>query len=170
MVPLEAVIQIQVPHQPDFDSEVLAPLRVAQKAAQEAEAARLEQVKRDEEAAAAAQKAAEEAAAVTVVTYVKPVYAAPPQAVSGDLTGSIGFAIPGGNCVLQIPVGLRPFGDPITWVVTTQTPYIGAVALFNYNHTGMVVGIWSNGDLEIAHQNFTGGLHRFSRSEFRGFR
>lgn len=91
------------------------------------------------------------------------------RASEGTLTGSVGFAQAGGNCVLEIPADRRPEGNPISWVATTETPYIGAIALFNYNHTGIVVGIWSNGDLEIQHQNFSGGQTRFSRSEFRGF-
>lgn len=88
--------------------------------------------------------------------------------VSGGLTGSIGHASPFGNCVLEPGVKKQP-GNPISWRVTTQQPYIGATALWHYNHVGVVVGIWANGDLEIAHQNYRGGQHRFARSQFRGF-
>lgn len=90
---------------------------------------------------------------------------------SGKLKGSIGYATCGGNCVNEPGVN-NPFDgtNPISWTVLSQTPTIGATALWTYNHTGVVTGIWSNGDLEIRHQNFCGGQHRFSRSEFRGFR
>lgn len=161
-------------HIPNFDTEQLKPLRAVQamqamqaaqaiQAIQAAQEAQAEQTRKDAEAAAEAAKQAE-IAAETVVT-------APVSYTStGSLTGSIGYASPYGNCVLQVPLSIRPDGNPITWIATTQTPYIGAVALFTYNHVGMVVGIWSNGDLEIAHQNFQGGQHRFPRSTFRGFR
>lgn len=89
----------------------------------------------------------------------------------GELMGSSGYASPFGNCVLEVPASIRPMGNPITWAVTSQTPRIGSVALFNFNHVGIVTGIWSNGDLEIRHQNWHGGnQHRFPRSAFRGFR
>lgn len=151
----------QVPHKPDFDSEVLAPLQAVQ-AAQKAEQDRLDQIKLDEAAAEAARQAA----------YVAPVYVpySAPVAVYGALTGQIGYALAFGNCVNEPGVNNPGFGDPISWPVTSFTPLIGATALFGYNHVGVVTGIWSNGDLEIRHQNFGGGQHRFSRSEFRGFR
>lgn len=86
---------------------------------------------------------------------------------AGGLLGSIGYALPYGNCVNQI--NPRPNGNPSSWPVRSQTPSIGRAALFHYNHVGRVVGIWSNGDLEIAHENYQGGQHRFPRSTFRGF-
>lgn len=102
------------------------------------------------------------------VPYVAPVVSVAP---SGTLTGSAGYALPWGNCVNQIPYGLRGFGNPSSWLATTQTPYIGGAALWYFNHTGRIVGIWSNGDLEIAHENAGGwGQTRFPRSAFRGFR
>lgn len=90
------------------------------------------------------------------------------QSTSGGLTGSIGYARCGGNCVNE-PGVKRRNGNPITWLASTRTPYIGATALWTYNHTGVVVGIWANGDLEVRHQNYCGGQHRFPRSAFRGF-
>lgn len=84
------------------------------------------------------------------------------------LLGSIGYASPYGNCVNE-PGVKRQKGNPITWVARTGTPYIGATFLFYSNHTGVVTGIWSNGDIEVRHQNYQGGQHRFSRSMFRGF-
>lgn len=83
--------------------------------------------------------------------------------------GSMGYTIPYGNCVWEVPAHRRPMGNPITWVPRTQTPYIGAIVLFHYNHTGIITGLYSNGDIEIRHQNGGGLPHRFPRSEFRGF-
>lgn len=84
--------------------------------------------------------------------------------------GSIGYARAGGNCVNEPGVNNPGFGNPISWPVTSGTPWIGATALWTYNHTGVVTGIWSNGDIEVRHQNVTGGVHRYPRSAFRGFR
>jgi len=86
---------------------------------------------------------------------------------AGGLVGSIGYAKAGGNCVNQI--NPRPNGNPITWPARSQTPTIGSAALFSYNHTGRVVGIWSNGDVEVAHENYKGSQTRFPRSALRGF-
>lgn len=88
----------------------------------------------------------------------------------GELTGSVGYAIAYGNCVNEPGVNNPGWGNPIDWPVLSSEPTIGATALWNYNHTGVVTGIWSNGDIEVRHQNFPGGQTRFSRSEFRGFR
>ncbi|MSU76266.1 CHAP domain-containing protein [Patescibacteria group bacterium] len=89
---------------------------------------------------------------------------------AAGLMGSIGYARPGGNCVNEPGVNNPRNGNPIDWPATSRTPRIGATALWTYNHTGVVTGIWSNGDIEVRHQNFTGGQHRFPRSAFRGFR
>lgn len=86
------------------------------------------------------------------------------------LMGTLGYAKPGGNCVNEPGVNNPRNGNPIDWPVLFTTPRIGATALWTYNHTGVVTGIWSNGDIEVRHQNFTGGQHRFPRSAFRGFR
>lgn len=153
---------------PDFDKEILAPLR----AAQAVTAAKLAA----EEARKASEQAELDLQASLRLAPVRQAHIAPQPTYSQDaaltsgLIGSIGYAQAGGNCVLQIPPNMRPNGNPSTWEVLTGSPYVGAVALFSYNHTGMVVGIWGNGDLEIAHQNFTGGIHRFPRGSFRGFR
>lgn len=129
-------------------------------------------------AAIAAQEAAEQAQAKQVAdaaaAQAKAVYEAPTAVyheASGALTGSIGYATPGGNCVLEVPPLERLMGNPITWPVLTQTPYIGAIALFPYNHVAVVTGLWSNGDVEVRQQNWGGVPQtRFSRGELRGFR
>lgn len=92
---------------------------------------------------------------------------APP--ATPNLVGSIGYARAGGNCINEPGVN-RMNGNPSSWFAISATPWIGATALFNYNHVGIVTGIWSNGDLEIRHQNYWGGQHRFPRGAFRGFR
>ncbi len=91
-----------------------------------------------------------------------------PVAGSGGLSGSVGYASPYGNCVNEPGVKRQP-GNPSTWRAATGTPYIGATFLGPGNHTGVVTGIWSNGDLEVRHQNWRGGQHRFPRYSFRGF-
>ncbi len=90
---------------------------------------------------------------------------------AAGLTGSIGYARAGGNCVNEPGVNNPGYGNPIDWPVTSGSPSIGATALWTFNHTGVVTGIWSNGDVEVRHQNWWGGnQHRFPRSAFRGFR
>lgn len=89
---------------------------------------------------------------------------------AAGLTGSIGYARPGGNCVNEPGINNPRNGNPINWPVTSSTPRIGATALWTYNHTGVVTGIWSNGDVEVRHQNYTGSQTRFPRGAFRGFR
>lgn len=123
-----------------------------------------------------------EPAVIEEVRYVRVQPKKPVQAVSvapampledfvGGLSGSLGYAKCGGNCVNEPGLNKpKSGGNPITWQATTQTPSIGATALWTYNHTGVVTGIWSNGDIEVRHQNFCGGQHRFPRSAFRGFR
>lgn len=86
------------------------------------------------------------------------------------LLGSIGSVKAYGNCVNEPGVNNPGSGNPITWPVLFYEPRIGATALWTYNHTGVVTGIWSNGDIEVRHQNFSGMRTRFARSEFRGFR
>lgn len=158
---------------PDFDKEVLQPLRRAQaaKALADAEAA---------EAARVAAEAAIEAVRVAAVEQqrlleqqrvVQVAQASYSYSNYGTLIGSIGYAFAGGNCVNQIAPGVRPDGNPSTWAVTTMIPYIGAAALFPYNHVARVTGIWSNGDVEVANENWNGSpVTRFSRSALRGFR
>jgi LysM repeat protein len=124
----------------------------------------------------AAVEAVEQPQPPAPVVYTAPTPAAPraPPApsytASSGLVGQIGWANPCCNCVNTAKAyGKNQNGNPSSWIATTQTPFIGAAALFHYNHVGIVVGIWPNGDLEIAHENFQGGIHRFSRSNFRGF-
>lgn len=107
----------------------------------------------------------------TVVMSQTPLTATSAAAViSGGLAGSIGYASAFGNCVDEPGVKNPGFGNPINWPIGTEAPYIGATALFDFNHVGVVTGIWSNGDLEIRHRNWHGGnQHRFPRSMFRGF-
>ena len=94
--------------------------------------------------------------------------AAPPAVP--ELVGSIGYSRPGGNCVNEPGVNNPGYGNPIGWPVLSSEPTVGATALFTWNHTGVVTGIWANGDVEVRHQNYWGGQHRFPRSMFRGFR
>lgn len=146
-------------HVPDFDIEVLEPLRAEQKAlADKLAAEEAERVKQ-----------AEMARQATLVAAPMPVYT-PVATTVGNLMGSLGYALPGGNCVNQVPLAQRAAGNPISWAVLSYTPYIGAAALFQYNHVGIVSGIWSNGELEIRHENCPGCPTRYPRSTFRGFR
>lgn len=155
------------PVKPDFDKEVLAPLRQAQaiEAARVAEVARVAAVA--EAARLEAVQAASNRAASAYIRYAPSVV----QTGAGTLQGAIGYVIAGGNCVNQISPSVRPNGNPETWAATTMTPYIGAAALFPYNHVGRVVGIWSNGDVELANENWNGvAVTRFPQSELRGYR
>lgn len=86
------------------------------------------------------------------------------------IAGTYGYARPCCNCVNEPGVNKGPYGNPIVWPVLSYTPTIGATALWTYNHTGVVVGLWDNGDVEVRHQNYSGGQSRFPRSAFRGFR
>ncbi|HEY8109012.1 MAG TPA: CHAP domain-containing protein [Patescibacteria group bacterium] len=87
-----------------------------------------------------------------------------------ELVGTVGYAVAGGNCVNEPGVNNPGYGNPSDWPVTSQEPTVGATAVFTWNHVGVVTGIWANGDVEVRHQNFWGGQHRFPRSTFRGFR
>lgn len=95
---------------------------------------------------------------------------AAPEVANGGLVGSTGYAQAYGNCVNEPGVNNPGYGNPIGWPVTSSEPSVGATALFTWNHTGVVTGIWANGDVEVRHQNYWGGQHRFPRSMFRGFR
>jgi len=89
---------------------------------------------------------------------------------NGTLIGSYGSVRSGGNCVntARAHGKIQP-GNPITWSVSTRTPFIGAAALFNYNHVAIISGIWDNGDIEVIHENFSGSRTRFSQAEMRGY-
>ena len=86
------------------------------------------------------------------------------------LRGSYGYAKAFGNCVdLAKAYGKNQPGNPIGWYATTRQPFIGAAALFYYNHVGIVRGIYSDGSVEIAHANYSGTQTRFYPSEIRGY-
>lgn len=141
------------------------------------EAARLAQAKIDCEATGGSLE-------VNGCIYPEPVYEAPVYSPptyspysgswahrgSGDLMGNYGYALPYGNCVDEPGVNNPGYGNPSSWPATSYSPWIGASALFTYNHVGVVTGIWSNGDVEVRHRNFQGGQTRFPRSAFRGYR
>jgi len=85
--------------------------------------------------------------------------------------GSYGSVRSTGNCVNEPGVNNPGRGNPITWAVTSSTPTIGATALWTYNHTGVVTGIYEGGQyVEVRHQNYDGSRTKFHVSEFRGFR
>jgi hypothetical protein len=156
-IPIELVLPKET-KQPDFNIEVLEPLRATQKAeADKLAAEEAERVRQAEEARQAA------------YTNTAPVYT-PTYSYGGSLFGSRGYAIPGGNCVNEPGVNNPRTGNPISWAVTSQTPRIGATVLFYFNHVAVVTGVWSNGDIEVRHQNVTGGITRYPRSQIRGFR
>lgn len=87
-----------------------------------------------------------------------------------ELVGTIGYARAGGNCVMEPGINNPRTGNPSSWAVTSRTPSLGATAVFTWNHVGVVTGIWSNGDIEVRHQNYWGGQHRFPASMIRGYR
>ncbi len=87
-----------------------------------------------------------------------------------ELVGTAGYAVAGGNCVAEPGINNPGYGNPSDWPVTSQVPRVGATAVFTWNHVGVVTGIWRNGDIEVRHQNYWGGQHRFPRSMIRGFR
>lgn len=89
----------------------------------------------------------------------------------GKLHGSLGSVSPFGNCVDEPGVNNPGWGNPIDWPVLSQTPTIGATALWTYNHTGVVTGIYEGDQwVEVRHQNYRGGQTKFHISELRGFR
>lgn len=92
------------------------------------------------------------------------------EASDGLTAGAIGYSDPGGNCVdIAHEYGKNQPGNPISWVPTTNSPFIGAAALFYVNHVAVVVGIYSNGDIEVAQANCPGCAHRISPEEIRGY-
>lgn len=150
---VQEVLEIKKQTVPSFDKEILEPLKASQ-----------EQAKKDAEEAA---RKLAEARAVTYTYY--PVYV--PYVASGELTGSFGYARAGGNCILEPGINNPGWGNPIDWPVLYSEPAIGRTALFTYNHTSVIVGLWSNGDIEVRHQNWSGAPRtRFPRSAFRGYR
>lgn len=149
--------------EPNYDKEVLAPLH-ADQAAEAVVAAQAAKV-----AAQVAAQAAQEVQAALAAQTIKATQVAEISTI-GTLTGSEGYSLPYGNCVDQAGVNNPGWGNPIDWPVLTQVASIGATVLFYFNHTAVVSGIWSNGDIEVYQQNAPGMAHRIPRSEIRGFR
>jgi hypothetical protein len=89
-----------------------------------------------------------------------------------ELVGAEGYAVAGGNCVNEPGINNPRDGtNPSGWPITSEMPWVGATAVFTWNHVGVVTGKWKNGDIEVRHQNYWGGnVHRFPPSAFRGFR
>lgn len=164
---VDAVLSIINPPprpKPDFDKDVLEPLRKAQAEKRAAE------LKADCDVRRGVISGDE----CIVPQPPTPVYYAPqiasPAPSWGGLVGRIGWAKPYGNCVNTVKAfGKNQPGNPSSWYTTTRTPFIGAAAVFYYNHAGIVVGIWGNGDVEIAHENYRGGQTRFSPGQIRGY-
>lgn len=149
---------------PNEDVEVLQPLHAAQKSLADKQAADAL------EAARQALEASQEAAIVERARDNTPQGADTNTPASDLVAGVVGYSLSGGNCVdLAKAYGKNQPGNPDTWVPTTQTPAIGEAALFYYQHVGIIVGYWDNGDLEIAQSNSPGMPHRLPRSTFRGF-
>lgn len=147
---------------PNFDIEVLTPLRAAQAAKQ----AELDKLAAEE---AERLRQAEEARQEALVTYTPQTYVQ--SYGSGTLiAGTYGYARAGGNCVLEPGVNNPGFGNPISWPITSRTPRLGATVLFYFNHVAVLTGIYSNGDIEVRHQNMSGNVTRYSMSQVRGFR
>lgn len=177
---IENTAEAKAPAVPSFDKEVIKPLQALQ--AQEANTAMRQQC---EGWGGSYSPFSDSVAAVCTLPPPPPVASFSEVRVtqqdsggisvsyssfSSGLVGSIGYAQWGGNCVNEPGVNNPGWGNPIDWPATSMTPWIGATVLFTYNHTGVVTGIWPNGDLEIRHENFKGTTHRFPRSAFRGFR
>lgn len=101
-------------------------------------------------------------------TTTKASYAAP--GGTSGLIGALGYSRAGGNCVNEPGVNNPRTGNPINWASTSYVPRIGATVLFTWNHTGVVTGIWGNGDVEVRHQNCSGCPHRYPPSMIRGYR
>lgn len=116
----------------------------------------------------------------TAECLAKPVYVATPSvkartsavnASSGLLVGTYGSVRAYGNCVNEPGVNNPGRGNPITWSVLSGVPTVGATALWTYNHTGVVTGIYEGGEyIEVRHQNYRGMRTKFHISEFRGYR
>ena len=88
----------------------------------------------------------------------------------GVLVGQLGWSTPWGNCVDEPGVNNPGWGNPIDWPVLTTTPVIGESALFYFNHVAVVVGVWSNGDIEVGQENSPGAPHTYPPSMIRGYR
>jgi hypothetical protein len=90
--------------------------------------------------------------------------------LSEGLVGSYGYISPMNNCVdFTRQFGKVQTGNPDTWVATTNKPFIGAAVLFYYRHTAIVVGLHPGGDVELAQANCPGCKTRYSPFELRGY-
>lgn len=118
--------------------------------------------------------AAETQLSPEVVSYAPPTAQSvqtAPRAFIGGLVGSYGYALPYGNCVNEPGVNNPRDGtNPISWAVTSYQPWIGASALFYFNHVAVVSGLWPDGSIEVRHQNCPGCPTRYPASMIRGYR
>jgi len=170
--PLASTINVQAlvktTQPPDYNVDVLEPLAADQHqealkyAAEQAVALRQVEI------------ASEQSAKIEVAVHVQPSSPTPSYAPSygglGVLTGSVGYSDPDGNCVDEPGVNNPGYGNPIDWPVLYTTPHIGSTVLFVFNHTAVVVGIWSNGYVEVDQENAPGMTHTIPPSMIRGYR
>lgn len=142
----------------------MQPLR----AKQAAEAAR---IAAEAAAKAEADKQAADAQQALVAAQNTPkVYYPGTSAGSPLIAGSMGYISGMGNCVdFARQFGKNQPGNPISWRVSTMTPFVGAAVLFPFNHVGIVTGIHSDGSIEVAHANCPGCSTHYSMSQVRGF-
>lgn len=153
---------------PSFDIEILTPLR----AKQAAEAAR---IAAEVAAKAEADKQAAEAeqARVAAQNAPKVSYAVSYSSSSSSsplIAGRMGYISSMNNCVdFARSMGKVQSGNPISWSITTRTPFVGAAVLYPFNHVGIVVGIHADGSIEVAHANCPGCATNYSLSQVRGF-
>lgn len=169
--PIASKINIQalvktIPPPPDYDTAVLEPLEADQK--QEAIVVAKQQAQAREQALIASEDAKLSAVDVKLSTPT-PSYASSYGGL-GVLTGSIGYSDPDGNCVDEPGVNNPGYGNPINWPVLYSTPHIGSTVLFTFNHTAVVVGIWSSGYIEVDQENAPGMTHTIPPSIIRGYR
>lgn len=163
-ITLKANVEALVPaiRKPNYTTDVLQPLYAAQKvkAAQDAAAA-IEAVKQAEEARQVA------ILKVSRITNISTSFSP----ASGQLVaGVMGWSSPYGNCVDEARAyGKVQSGNPITWVPTGDTPFLGAAVLFYFNHTAVVSGIYADGSIEVYQQNSPGAPHHYSQSQIRGY-
>lgn len=164
----KGVILFDDPQEPSFEKEVLIPLRKVQAKRAKADREALERKKRKRRVQVTHAVVRTPQSAPAAPTFA---VAGGGGAVSGGLTGREGWVSSQyGNCVNEPGVNNPGYGNPSSWPATGYSPWIGATALFHYDHVGVVVGIWSNGDVEVRHQNWKGTQHRFPASTFRGYR
>lgn len=146
--------------------DVLQPLRVAQKIEADKQAA--EQIEAARQAQVASESAIVGMSAVNVAA--DSVEAYPNTPASYLVAGVVGWSEASGNCVDEAKAyGKNQPGNPISWVPTTDQPFLGAAVLFYFNHVAIVVGIYDNEDVEVIQQNSPGAPHRYSPSEIRGY-